>query len=46
MAVPEVAPQTAPVAVAKQQRTSMPLLWLVLGVSALILLIQIWTYLS
>ena len=46
MAVPEVASQTAPVAVAKQQRTSTPLLWLVLGVSALILLIQIWTYLS
>jgi len=46
VAMPEVAPQTAPVAVAKQERTSMPLLWLLLGVSALILLIQIWTYLS
>jgi len=46
MAVPDVADQTAPVAVAKQQRASMPLLWLLLGVSALILLIQIWTYLS
>lgn len=46
VATPEVAPLTAPIAVAKQERTSMPLLWLLLGVSALILLIQIWTYLS
>ena len=46
VAMPGVAPQSAPVAVAKRERSSMPLWWLLLGVSALILLIQIWTYLS
>jgi hypothetical protein len=46
VAMPEAAPQTAPVAVATQERNSMPLLWLLLGLSALILIIQIWTYLS
>jgi hypothetical protein len=44
--MPEVAPQSASIAVATEERNPMPLLWLLLGVSALILIIQIWTYLS
>jgi hypothetical protein len=43
---PDVAPESASIAVAKEERNPMPLLWLLLGVSALILIIQIWTYLS
>ena len=39
-------PQIASIAVAAVERNPMPLLWLLLGVSALILIIQIWTYLS
>ena len=39
-------PQSASIAVAAEERNPMPLLWLLLGVSALILIIQIWTYLS
>jgi hypothetical protein len=46
VAMPEVAPQSAAIAVAAVERNPMPLLWLLLGVSALILIIQIWTYLS
>ena len=46
MAMPEVALQGASIAVAAEERNPMPLLWLLLGVSALILIIQIWTYLS
>jgi len=46
VAMPEVAAQTPSVAVAPVEKNSMPLLWLLLGVSALILIIQIWTYLS
>ena len=46
VAMPEVAPQGASIAVAAEERNPMPLLWLLLGVSALILIIQIWTYLS
>ena len=46
VAMPEVAPQGASIAVAAGERNPMPLLWLLLGVSALILIIQIWTYLS
>jgi hypothetical protein len=45
-AMPEVTPQNASIAVATEERNPMPLLWLLLGVSALILIIQIWTYLS
>jgi hypothetical protein len=45
-AMPEVAPQIPSVAVAPVEKNPMPLLWLLLGVSALILIIQIWTYLS
>ena len=46
VARPDVAPQTASIAVATEKRNPMPLLCLLLGVSALILIIQIWTYLS
>ena len=46
VARPGAAPQSASVAVATEERNPMPLLWLLLGVSALILIIQIWTYLS
>ena len=43
--MPETAPATPAVAVAPMERNPMPLLWLLLGVSAVILIIQIWTYL-
>jgi len=46
VAMPDVAPQSASIAVATEERNPMPLWWLLLGVSALILIIQIWTYLS
>ena len=46
VAMPEMAPQSAPVAVAAEGKNPMPLLWLLLGASAVILIIQIWTYLS
>ena len=46
VAMPDAAPQSASIAVATVERNPMPLLWLLLGVSALILIIQIWTYLS
>ena len=45
-AMPEATPQNASIAVATEESNPMPLLWLLLGVSALILIIQIWTYLS
>ena len=46
IAVPEMAPQNPSIAVAPVEKNSMPLMWLLLGVSAVILIIQIWTYLS
>jgi hypothetical protein len=47
VAIPEVEPhQSALIAVAAEEKNPTPLLWLLLGVSALILIIQIWTYLS
>jgi hypothetical protein len=46
VAMPEVVPQTPSVAVAPVEKNPMPLLWLLLGFSAVILIIQIWTYLS
>jgi hypothetical protein len=46
VAMPEVGPQNASIAVAPIEKNPMPLLWLLLGVSAVILIIQIWTYLS
>jgi len=44
IAMPEVAPQNPPIAVAPAEKTSMLLYWMLLGFSALILIIQIWTY--
>ena len=44
--MPEVAPQIPSIAVAPVEKNPITLLWLLLGVSALILIIQIWTYLS
>jgi hypothetical protein len=44
--MPEVAPQIPSIAVAPVEKNPMPLMWLLLGVSALILIIQIWIYLS
>jgi hypothetical protein len=46
VSMPAVAPQIPSIAVAPVEKNPMPLLWLLLGVSALILIIQIWTYLS
>jgi hypothetical protein len=46
IAMPEKATRGPSIAVAPAEKTAMPLLWLLLGVSALILIIQIWTYLS
>ena len=46
MAMPNVIPQNLPIAVAPVEKTSMLLYWMLLGISALILIIQIWTYFS
>jgi hypothetical protein len=46
IAMPEMTPQNPSIAVAPVEKNSMPLLWLLVGVSAVILIIQIWTYLS
>jgi hypothetical protein len=46
IAMPHAAPQIASIAVAPAEKGSMPLCWVLLGVSAIILIIQIWTYLS
>jgi hypothetical protein len=46
IAMPEVAPQNPPIAVAPTEKSSMLLYWMLLGFSALILIIQIWTYFS
>jgi hypothetical protein len=46
MAMPNVAPQNPPISVAPVEKSSMLLYWMLLGVSALILIIQIWTYFS
>ena len=46
IAMPEVAPQNLPIAVAPAEKSSILLYWMLLGVSALILIIQIWTYFS
>jgi hypothetical protein len=43
---PDLASQDPSVAVAPAKKNPMLLWWLLLGVSALILIIQIWTYLS
>jgi hypothetical protein len=44
--MPEVTPQIPLLAVAPVEKNPMPLLWVLLGISAVILIIQIWTYLS
>src|ERR1051325_2600619 len=46
IAMPNVIPQNTPIAVAPAEKSSMLLYWMLLGVSALILIIQIWTYFS
>jgi len=46
IAMPEVVPQNLPIAVAPVEKSSMLLYWMLLGVSALVLIIQIWTYFS
>ena len=46
IAMPNVFPQNPPIAVASVEKSSMLLYWMVLGISALILIIQIWTYFS
>ena len=46
IAMPHAAPQSASIAVAPAEKSAMPLCWVLLGVSAIILIIQIWTYFS
>jgi hypothetical protein len=46
IAMPHATPQSASIAVAPAEKTAMPLCWVLLGISAIILIIQIWTYLS
>ena len=46
IAMPNVIPQNPPIAVAPVEKSSMPLYWMLLAMSALILIIQIWTYFS
>jgi hypothetical protein len=44
--MPHVVPQSSLIAAALREKSSLLLYWILLGVSALILIIQIWTYLS
>jgi hypothetical protein len=46
IAMPEVTAQDPSIAVAPAEKKPMLLMWILLGVSALILIIQIWTYFS
>jgi hypothetical protein len=46
MAMPDVIPQNPSIAVAPVEKSSMLMYWMLLGMSALILIIQIWTYFS
>ncbi len=46
IAMPQSAPQNPPIAVAPAGKSSMLLYWMLLGVSAFILIIQIWIYFS
>ena len=46
IAMPDVAAQNPSIALAPAEKNSMLLTWILLGVSALILIIQIWTYFS
>jgi hypothetical protein len=46
IAMPHAAPQSASIALAPAEKGATPLCWVLLGISAIILIIQIWTYLS
>jgi hypothetical protein len=46
IAMPNVVSQHPPIAVAPGEKSSMRLYWMLLAMSALILIIQIWTYFS
>jgi hypothetical protein len=46
IAMPHTPSKKASIAVVPVEKSAMPLYWVLLGVSALILIIQIWTYLS
>jgi hypothetical protein len=46
IAMPHAAPKRASIAVVPAEKSAMPLCWVLLGVSAIILIIQIWTYFS
>jgi hypothetical protein len=46
VALTQVAPQNPPIDATTEEKSSMVLYWLLLGLSALILIIQIWTYFS
>jgi hypothetical protein len=46
IAMPNVVPQNPPIAVAPGEKSSILLYWMLFGISALILIIQIWTYFS
>jgi hypothetical protein len=46
IAMPQVVPKRASIAIAPAEKSAMPLCWVLLGVSATILIIQIWTYFS
>jgi len=46
IAMPNVISQNPPIAVAPVEKSSMRLYWMLLAMSALILIIQIWTYFS
>jgi hypothetical protein len=46
MAMPDVVPQNPPIAVAPVEKSSMLMYWMLLAMSGLILIIQIWTYFS
>jgi hypothetical protein len=46
IAIPKIVSQNPPIAVAPVEKNSMRLYWMLLAISALILIIQIWTYFS
>jgi len=46
IAMPNVVSQNPPIAVAPVEKSSMLLYWMLIAISALILIIQIWTYFS
>ncbi len=46
IAMPNVIPQNPPIAVAPVEKSSMLMYWMLFAMSALILIIQIWTYFS